>query len=240
MKKLKRTLTTIVLATLLMVVSNIKAIVPKVVEVLHIDLPATQISHTVSLDDIPEYSGSPSIEIDNGIPSFSTVSSEYYTTYGDLDLFGRCTKVVALVGPETLATEERESIGMFKPAGWQTVRYDDLIEDKYLYNRCHLLMFALAGNETNNEKNLVTGTRYLNIEGMLPYETEILNYIRNSGQRVEYHITPIFKGIEALPRGIHMEALSEDGGLKINAYAYNVQPGIEIDYLTGNSKRSEN
>ena len=153
---------------------------------------------------------------------------------------GRCGPAIANIGMELMPTEERGPIGMVKPSGWQLVRYDDLIEDHYLYNRCHLIGFQLTG-ENANEQNLFTGTRYLNVQGMLPIENEVARYIRATGNHVLYRVSPVFMDEELVARGVLIEALSvEDGGEGIRrcVFAYNVQPGIDIDYATGNSTRS--
>ena len=163
-----------------------------------------------------------------------------YESYSKLDSLGRCGIAIACVGRDLMPTEERGSIGMIKPAGWHTVRYDDLVDGKYLYNRCHLLGYQLTG-ENANEKNLITGTRYLNVDGMLPYENEIADYVKSTGNHVLYRVTPIYSGKDLLARGVQMEAYSiEDNGKGVcfNVFAYNVQPGIVIDYATGDSRRA--
>lgn len=144
----------------------------------------------------------------------------------------------ANISIETMPTEERGEIGMIKPAGWHTVKYPEVIEDRYLYNRCHLIGYQLAG-ENANEKNLITGTRYLNVKGMLPYENEVASYVKKTGNHVMYRVTPYFKGNNLVADGVLMEAYSvEDSGVGVCfcIYAYNVQPGIDIDYATGDSK----
>ena len=160
--------------------------------------------------------------------------SEACQAYGDLDELGRCTGACALVGPETLPREERGNIGMIKPTGWHTVKYDG-IEGNYLYNRCHLIGFQLTGQDAN-EKNLITGTRYLNVEGMLPYEDSVLAYVTGTGNHVLYRVTPVFQKDNLLADGVLMEARSvEDPLVQFCAFCYNVQPGITIDYATGES-----
>lgn len=198
------------------------------------------------LSQIPEYSGKPYVNVNGGEPFFSEDSLTQaqcepgYESYSSLDLLGRCSQTMACVGRETMPTAKRESIGMVKPTGWQTVRYDDLIEDKYLYNRCHLIGYQLTG-ENANERNLITGTRYMNVEGMLPFENKVADYVEDTGNHVLYRVSPMFDGMELVARGVLMEAQSlEDGGedLEFCVFVYNVQPGIEIDYLTGESQRS--
>ena len=189
---------------------------------------------------VPEYSGEPYAEIDGNIPSFSSemMNEKSWESYSDLDLLGRCGVAFANIGRDLMPTDERQSIGMIKPSGWHTVRYDDLIEGKYLYNRCHLIGYQLTG-ENANELNLITGTRYMNTEGMLPFENRVAEYVSNTGNHVLYRVTPIFKGHELVARGVQMEALSveDDGkGICFNVFVYNVQPGITIDYATGDSR----
>lgn len=192
--------------------------------------------------DIPEYSGSPFVEVSGNIPAFTDADlSAPAETYAPLDPLGRCGSALAIVSRETMPAEERGSIGMVKPSGWHAVRYDDLIADRYLYNRCHLIGYQLTG-ENANEQNLITGTRYLNVEGMLPFENEVARYVESTGNRVLYRVTPVFVGDELVARGVQMEAQSvEDGGagVSFNVFCHNVQPGIQIDYQTGQSRRSQ-
>lgn len=196
----------------------------------------------IDIADIPEYSGSPYVEVSGNVPSFTDADlSSPAETYTPLDSLGRCGSAMAIVSLETMPTEERGSIGMVKPSGWHTVRYDDLIADRYLYNRCHLIGYQLTG-ENANERNLITGTRHLNVEGMLPFENEVADYVERTGNRVLYRVTPVFVGGELVARGVQMEARSvEDGGVGVsfNVFCHNVQPGIEIDYGTGESRRSQ-
>lgn len=196
----------------------------------------------IDIADIPEYSGSPYVEVSGNVPSFTDADlSSPAETYTPLDSLGRCGSAMAIVSRETMPTEERGSIGMVKPSGWHTVRYDDLISDRYLYNRCHLIGYQLTA-ENANERNLITGTRYLNVEGMLPFENEVARYVESTGNRVLYRVTPVFVGDELVARGVQMEARSvEDGGagVSFNVFCHNVQPGIQIDYQTGQSRRSQ-
>lgn len=185
--------------------------------------------------NIPEFNGTGVIVLNNNVPYFSKVNNEYYLSLSSLDNLGRCGEANALVGPDTLATTERSSISSIYPSGWHLIRYDDYIADKYLYNRSHLIMYALYGEETNVKENLITGTRYFNATEMLSYETKIVNYIESTGNNVEYHVIPVYKDNELIARGVIMQALSEDGDFKFNVFCYNVQPSIEIDYLTGES-----
>lgn len=196
----------------------------------------------IDIADIPEYSGSPYVEVSGNVPSFTDADlSSPAETYTPLDSLGRCGSAMAIVSRETMPTEERGSIGMVKPSGWHTVRFDDLISDRYLYNRCHLIGYQLTA-ENANERNLITGTRYLNVEGMLPFENEVARYVESTGNRVLYRVTPVFVGDELVARGVQMEAKSvEDGGagVSFNVFCHNVQPGIQIDYQTGQSRRSQ-
>ena len=187
---------------------------------------------------LPAYSGDAYIAIRDNMPDFASnelvrASFEYYSP---LDALGRCGYTVACIGKDLMPTEERGSIGSVKPSGWQTVKYD-IVDGKYLYNRCHLIGFQLTG-ENANKSNLITGTRYLNIDGMLDFENMVADYIKETGNHVLYRVTPIFVGNELVARGVEIEAYSvEDGGdgICFHVYSYNVQPGITIDYANGNS-----
>lgn len=179
------------------------------------------------------------IEINNNEPFFSEedYNTEAFETYSELDELGRCGVTYANICNDIMPTEEREEIGQVKPAGWHTVKYD-CVDGKYLYNRCHLIGFQLAG-ENANEKNLITGTRYLNIEGMLDTENKVAKYVKETGNHVLYRVTPVYSGNNLLAYGVVMEGYSvEDNGagIKFCLFAYNVQPGIEINYLNGESK----
>ncbi len=193
---------------------------------------------TVSLNEIPEFSNSPYVEINGNQPEFTEEekTKESFETYSDLDHLGRCGVAYACVGQDLMPTEDRESISQVKPSGWQTTEYD-FVDGKYLYNRCHLIGFQLTGENANKE-NLITGTRYMNVDGMLPFENMVADYIKETGNHVLYRVTPDFEGEELVARGVQMEAWSvEDGGEGIcyNVYVYNTQPGVTIDYQTGNS-----
>ncbi len=192
---------------------------------------------------VPAYAGSAWVEINGGEPFFTEaeLTPEAFERYAPLDALGRCGPAYACVGPELMPTEPREPIGMIRPSGWHTVRYDDLVDGKYLYNRCHLLGYQLTG-ENGNPENLITGTRYLNIQGMRPFENQVAGYIRRTGNHVLYRVTPVFHGDDLLCSGVLMEARSvEDGGAGVCfcVYAYNVQPFIAIDYATGDSARAD-
>ncbi len=196
----------------------------------------------VSLEEIPAFQEAPYTEINGNQPNFSDEekTSESFETYSDLDYLGRCGTAYACIGQDLMPTEDRESISQIKPTGWQTAEYD-FIDGKYLYNRCHLIGFQLAG-ENANEKNLIAGTRYMNVEGMLPFENMTADYIKETGNHVLYRVTPVFKENELVARGVQMEAWSiEDNGdgVCFNVYVYNNQPGVVIDYQTGESRAEE-
>ena len=193
---------------------------------------------TISLTEIPEYSDEPFVTINNNMPGFTEedYTEESYEYFSELDSFGRCGVVIANVGQDIMPTEDRESIGQVKPSGWQTAKYDN-VDGKYLYNRCHLIGFQLTG-ENANEKNLITGTRYMNVDGMLPFENMVADYVKETGNHVLYRVTPIYDGDNLLASGVQIEAWSvEDNGdgICFNVYVYNIQPGIDIDYATGKS-----
>ena len=191
------------------------------------------------LSDIPSYSGNPYCEVNNNQPFFQAdeLTTESFKQFSELDSLGRCGVAFACIGTDSLPTEERGEIGIIKPSGWHTVRYDDIIEDKYLYNRCHLIAFELSG-ENANPQNLITGTRYMNVKGMLPFENRVRNYVENTNQHVIYRITPVFEGNDLVATGVLMEGYSveDDGGdICFNVFCYNVQPHIKINYADGTS-----
>lgn len=189
---------------------------------------------------VPEETGEPYVVLHDNIPYFDPAdySKDVSLSFSDLDLLGRCGVAFAILGKESLPTDNRGEIGSIKPTGWHTVKYPEVIPDRYLYNRCHLIAWCLSG-ENANEKNLITGTRYLNVEGMLPFEEQVVSYIERTGNHVAYRVTPIFEGRELLARGVIMEAYSiEDQGKGVTfcVFCFNCQPGIAIDYQTGDSK----
>lgn len=192
----------------------------------------------VDLAQIPEYTGSPYTVINDNEPEFEAndFSTEAFENYSELDDLGRCGVAYANICQEIMPTEKRGAIGMVKPSGWHTVKYPELIKDRYLY-RCHLIGFQLAG-ENANTKNLITGTRYLNVDGMLPFEDEVADYVKETDNHVLYRVTPVFDGDNLVASGVQIEAESveDDGaGVKFNVFCYNIQPGIGIDYATGDS-----
>lgn len=198
---------------------------------------------SASLDSIPEWDGETAyVIINENVPFFTEeeIVDESFEEYGELDGLGRCTVCIACVGVDIMPTEERGSIGSVKPSGWQTVKYD-FVSGKYLYNRCHLIGYQLTG-ENANKQNLITGTRFLNIEGMLPFEDMIADYVKETENHVMFRVTPIFEGDNLVASGVLMEAWSveDDGeGICFCAYAYNNQPGVIIDYANGDSHPEE-
>lgn len=191
-----------------------------------------------SLDTLPEYSGNPYVVVNDNTPFFTEAdkTTASFEQYGELDSLGRCTTAYANVGKDLMPTEKRGSIGSVKPTGWQIAKYDN-VDGKYLYNRCHLIGYQLTA-ENANKKNLITGTRYLNVNGMLPFENMVADYIKETNNHVLYRVTPVFIGDNLVASGVLMEAESvEDNGegILFNVYCYNVQPGIVIDYATGDS-----
>lgn len=194
-----------------------------------------------SLEKVPAYSGSPYVEINGNQPDFSQdqETTESFESYSELDSLGRCGTAFACIGEDLMPTEDRGSISEVHPTGWVQAEYD-CVDGGSLYNRCHLIGFQLTG-ENANEKNLITGTRYLNVEGMLPFENLVADYIKETGNHVLYRVTPVFQGDNLVASGVTMEALSvEDAGEGVcfSVYVYNVQPGVEIDYATGESWES--
>ena len=188
--------------------------------------------------DLPEYELSAYTPLNENMPSFlpEEFALESYEEYGNLDYHGRCTYAEAVIGIDIMPTEERGAIGSVKPSGWQTVKYD-FVDGKYLYNRCHLIGYQLTG-ENANERNLITGTRYMNVEGMLPFENLIAEYVEETENHVALRVTPVFEDQNLLASGVIMEAISledEGEGICFNVYCHNVQPGVVIDYKTGES-----
>ena len=188
---------------------------------------------------LPKFTGKPFVEINKNVPTFTPkeLTTNAYEVYAPLDKLSRPQTAVACLGKETIPVkgEQREGIGMIKPVGWHLAKYPDIISDRYLYNRCHLIGWQLSA-ENANELNLITGTRYLNIEGMLPFENLVGDYIKTTGNHVLYRVTPIYVKNELLCRGVLMEAKSiETNDISFCVYCFNVQPGIHIDYATGDN-----
>lgn len=195
-----------------------------------------------TLEEVPPYSGSPYVELNGNLPEFTEAeqTAQSYEHYSNLDSLGRCGAAQACIGTDLMPTQRRENISAIHPSGWVNHEYQ-IVDGGYLYNRCHLIAFQLTG-ENANEKNLITGTRYMNTEGMLPFENLVAQYIKETGNHVLYRVTPIFSGNDLVASGVQMEALSveDDGdGVCFNIYAYNVQPDISINYATGENWMGE-
>ncbi len=195
-------------------------------------------------DEIPAYSGKASVELNKNVPGFTAdeITTSSFESYGELDKLGRVTTALACIGQDLMPTKDRESITDVRPTGWKQNKYPGVVDSDppYLYNRCHMIGFQLTG-ENANEKNLITGTRYMNVEGMLPYENEVADYIRDTGKHVMYRVTPVFTGNNLLCDGVQIEAYSVEDkgrGVSFNVFCYNVQPGITIDYKDGSNKLS--
>lgn len=189
-----------------------------------------------SPEQVPEYSGEAYVAVNHNVPVLEEEEPISYESYSELDDLGRCGTAEANISTDLMPTEERGSIGQVKPSGWKTVKYDQ-VDGKYLYNRCHLIGYQLTA-ENANEENLITGTRYMNVEGMLPFENMVADYIKETGNHVQYRVTPVYQGENLVASGVQMEARSVEDqgeGVSYNVYVYNVQPGIEIDYATGDS-----
>ena len=198
--------------------------------------PAVQAESADTIAEVPEYDGVPYVEINDNEPEFTEaeLTTESYEEYSELDPLGRCGTAEACIGEELMPDEEREDISEVEPTGWENREYD-IVDGGYVYNRCHLIGFQLSG-ENANEENLITGTRYMNTEGMLPFENMVAEYVQETDNHVMYRVTPVFEGDDLVASGVQMEAESvEDGGAGIcfNIYVYNVQPEIIIDYSTG-------
>lgn len=197
---------------------------------------------SADLAAIPEYTGSAYTVLNDNIPDFpeEDFTEESFETYSDMDSLGRCGVAYANIGEDLMPTTKRGSIGQVKPSGWHTVKYDS-VDGKYLYNRCHLIGYQLTA-ENANEKNLITGTRYLNTEGMLPFENMVADYIKETGNHVLYRVTPLFDGNNLVATGVQMEAESVEDkgdGILYNVFCYNIQPGITIAYKSGDSSENE-
>lgn len=206
------------------------------------EIKESKVTNIVGLDinNLPEYKGKPYVVINNNEPNFekSELVTKSFEKYSELDSLKRCGVADSIIGKDLMPTSKRENISSVKPSGWKSIKYNG-IDGKSLYNRCHLIGFQLAG-ENANKRNLITGTRYLNTKGMLPFENMIADYVKETNHHVRYRVIPIFVGNELVARGVQMEAISiEDNGkaVKFNVYCFNVQPNIEIDYKTGNSRK---
>ena len=204
----------------------------------YVNFKDNKINVSYSLENIPAYNGEAYVYLNDNVPTFTDEEKtlESFEYYSPLDNLGRCGVAFANVSKDTMPTEERESIGQIKPTGWHTVKYD-IVSGKYLYNRCHLIGYQLTG-ENANAKNLITCTRYMNATTMLQFETEVASYIEETKNHVLYRVTPYFEGDNLVATGVQMEAYSieDNGELQFNVFVYNVEPGIKIDYATGDSK----
>ncbi len=204
--------------------------------------PSLSYVPSYNLEEIPEYTENPYVIINNNEPDFEDLSKKpvSFEVYSEQDELGRTHQAYASLGKDLMPTEDRKSINSVKPSGWQTIKYD-IVDGKYLYNRCHLIGFQLAG-ENANPNNLITCTRYMNTKGMLDFENQVAEYIRETNNHVLYRVTPMYEGDDLVAKGVQMEAYSiEDNGegIKFNIFVYNIQPGITIDYKTGKSSLSE-
>lgn len=187
------------------------------------------------------YAGNEYVSVNENVPQFDEdeITTESFEQYSDLDVLGRCGVAVACIGKDIMPTEERGAIGQVKPSGWQFAKYD-IVEGKYLYNRCHLIGYQLSG-ENANEKNLITGTRSMNVDGMLPFENMVADYVEKTNNHVMYRATPIYDGDDLVAKGVQMEAYSVEDkgkGISFNVFVFNSQPGVEINYKDGASKLS--
>lgn len=192
---------------------------------------------SLSTDDISDYSGVIFTTINNNEPYFSDdeLTTDAFENYSTKDSLGRCGVAFANVCEETMPTEKRGEIGMIRPSGWKTAKYTNIVEGNYLYNRSHLIAYMLTG-ENANDKNLITGTRWFNAQGMLPFETAVADYVDDTNNHVLYRVTPVYDGDDLVASGVEIEAKSvEDDAVSFNVFVYNIQPGITIDYATGDS-----
>lgn len=237
-KKMKKRIRGILLAVLLVFLFQLPGCQEQTPEAVQTEKDSTVLSE----EEIPEFEGESYVVLNDNQPEFEEedFTEESYEHYSELDALGRCQTAEANIGPDLMPDEERKSIGQIKPSGWHTVKYD-CVEGKYLYNRCHLIGYQLTA-ENANEKNLITGTRYMNTEGMLPFENMVAEYIRETDNHVLYRVTPVYEGDNLVASGVQMEAESVEDhgeGICFNIYAYNSQPDIEIDYETGASWEEE-
>lgn len=197
-----------------------------------------------SVNNIPEYSGEDFVALNNNVPNFDEKdkTTTSFETYSPLDSLGRCGEAYANIGRDLMPTQKRGDISSVKPSGWLNKKYDtSLVDGGYIYNRCHLIGHQLAGEDAN-ERNLITGTRYFNVDGMLPFENMIADYVKETNNHVLYRVTPVYDGDDLVAKGVQIEVYSveDDGeGVLFNVFVYNVQPGIKIDYKTGDSELNQ-
>ena len=238
-KKLTKMLATLMMMVVVTIVGYFKSAFEQETGEPRLAKPAMQ-EISFNLEEVPEFEEhQPYVILNENNPNFNEedLTTKSFEKYSELDELGRCGVAFANIGRDIMPTEERESIGQVKPTGWQVAKYD-CVDGKYLYNRCHLIGYQLTA-ENANAKNLITGTRYMNVEGMLPFENQVAEYVKETGNHVLYRVTPIFEGNNLVANGVQIEAKSveDDGdGILFNIYVYNNQPNIEIDYLTGKSK----
>ena len=237
-KKLTSTLTAVIAVVLGLIYYFIGPAEPSAPKT---EMPQTSV-YAADLASIPAFSGDPYVVIHDNQPAFTEAekTAESFESYAELDELGRCGAAMACVGRDIMPTEERGSISRVKPTGWVQNMYE-FVDGEALYNRCHLIAHQLTGEDAN-WLNLITGTRYMNVQGMLPFENIVADYVKETGNHVLYRVTPIFNGEDLLASGVQMEAWSvEDGGEGVcyNVYCYNVQPGVEIDYATGENWLAE-
>lgn len=197
----------------------------------------------ITLKDIPPYQGQSYVILKNNQPNMDDweLSGKSFERYSPLDIYGRCGVAVANLGLETMPKKKRESISHVKPSGWQISKYNN-IDGKYLYNRCHLIGYQLSA-ENDNERNLITGTRYFNVDGMLPFENQVADYIKRTGNHVLYRVTPLYEGNDLVAKGVIMEAKSYEDkgkGVQFCVFVYNIQPGIDINYKNGHNRKAQN
>ena len=207
-----------------------------------VEEPSVNYATKLDLSLIPAYTDKTYVKLNNNVPDFddSLITTESFEKYSEFDSLGRCGVAFANISKDLMPTKERESIGMVKPSGWRISKYD-FIDGKYLYNRCHLIGYQLTG-ENANEQNLITGTRYLNVDGMLPFENQVANYIKSTNNHVLYRVTPHFEGNNLVASGVQIEAKSVEDqgkGIQFNVFCYNVQPRVKIDYATGENSLIE-
>ena len=244
-KALMRVWLPLLLVAVLLSSASCEILLKPVMPLIPEDTTASPAEETaIGLSEIPSYSGNAYVAVNGNVPYFTddekAAATASYEKYAPLDALGRCGAAIASVGKDLMPTEERGSIGVVKPSGWQTIQYEN-VDGKYLYNRCHLIGYQLTG-ENANKQNLITGTRYLNIEGMLPFENQVTAYVKETGNHVLYRVTPIFNGNELVALGVLMEGWSvEDAGEEVQycVFCYNVQPGIVINYADGTSRLAE-
>lgn len=242
-KKQRKNLNKLIVVIIVMVVGLIIGIAEgrgnEIIQDIKTSVLGITEEQSYNIGQIPEYSGKAYVTINNNKPNFKEEdkTTKSFEKYSNLDSLNRCGAAYANVSKETMPTEERGRIGMIKPSGWHTVKYNN-VDGKYLYNRCHLIGYQLTG-ENANEKNLITCTRYMNTVGMLEFENKVANYVKETNNHVLYRVTPIFEGNNLLASGTQMEAYSVEDqgkGISFNVYVYNIQEGITIDYKTGESK----